>query len=172
MHQREAQLKEAKDQVTKLSQENRQLLDRWMEMKQNEANRLNEANEFVETTLKTKSHQKFNFSKAAIEETSLLNIKASFSPRLVDKRWPVPDQEMTSLQTSPDGKTMAVAGGDKRVHLWNLASGTTTTLSGPVQGILSIAFNQIGDLILGTSYDRSTQIWDVESRRVKVHGLM
>jgi hypothetical protein len=46
--QREEQLKEATEKLSKLEIENRHLVDRWMQLKMDEAARMNEANEFVE----------------------------------------------------------------------------------------------------------------------------
>ncbi|KAJ3112851.1 hypothetical protein HDU96_004112 [Phlyctochytrium bullatum] len=52
--QREEQLKQAQERVGTLEKENSDLIDRWMKLKQEEAQKINEVNEFVESALKTK----------------------------------------------------------------------------------------------------------------------
>jgi WD40 repeat protein/predicted Ser/Thr protein kinase len=73
------------------------------------------------------------------------------------------------LAWDPEGKTLAVAGMDFRIHLWDVAAGARTgTLDGHEWEVARVSFSHAGDLLASWGYDLTTRIWNVRSRRLLV----
>jgi len=69
---------------------------------------------------------------------------------------------------SPDGKTMASGGEDRRIVLWDVATGRQrATLAGPTGTICSICFSPDGRTLASTGHDRTIKLWDLESARLR-----
>jgi len=68
----------------------------------------------------------------------------------------------TAARFSPDGATLATAGLDRRVNLWDTETGRpVTTLAGHTQPATDIVFSPDGTLLATTSRDGSTKVWDI-----------
>ena len=66
-----------------------------------------------------------------------------------------------SIAYSPDGKTIASAGDDKVVRIWDAESGKELrVLKGHKDTIHQVAFSPEGKRILSTSSDRTARLWD------------
>jgi eukaryotic-like serine/threonine-protein kinase len=69
------------------------------------------------------------------------------------------------LSWSPDGQLLACACLDSRVHLWNARTGeTNAVLEGHSSGVVGVVFNRRGDLLLSSSWDGTTRLWDPVTR--------
>jgi serine/threonine protein kinase/WD40 repeat protein len=61
----------------------------------------------------------------------------------------------------PDGNTLAVEGGDRKIHLWNVTTGKPGwVLEGHTVGGISFAFNHAGNLLASTSWDGTLRLWE------------
>jgi WD40 repeat protein len=73
------------------------------------------------------------------------------------------------LAWDPEGKALAVAGMDFRIHLWDVATGTRTgTLDGHEWEVAGVSFSHAGDLLASWGYDLTTRIWNVRTGRLLV----
>ncbi|QJX00259.1 WD40 repeat domain-containing protein [Frigoriglobus tundricola] len=73
-----------------------------------------------------------------------------------------------TIAFSPDGKTLATAGADKAVKLWNPADGKEIKALGTHDGsVYAVAFSPDGKLLAsaGAGKDNLVKIWDVKEQR-------
>ncbi|UKO98745.1 nSTAND1 domain-containing NTPase [Nostoc sp. UHCC 0870] len=74
------------------------------------------------------------------------------------KTWQNDNQFLTSINFSPDGKTLATSG-DKTVKLWNLSGDLLKTLSGHEDNIATVNFSPDGRIIATAAADKTVKIW-------------
>ena len=69
---------------------------------------------------------------------------------------------MFSVAYSPDGKTLASAGDDGTVKLWEGATGKEqATLRGHSREVWSVAYSPDGKTLASGSWDGTVKLWDV-----------
>jgi WD40 repeat protein len=72
-----------------------------------------------------------------------------------------PNNVVSALAYSADGKTLAVGGSDGQVYLFTAADGKfIRALSGHTSSITSLAFHPGGTVIVSASKDRSVRLWN------------
>lgn len=63
----------------------------------------------------------------------------------------------------PEGKTLAMAGGDSRIYLWNSATRrVSASLEGHTDAVTDLAFNRRGNLLASTGWDTTLNLWSPE----------
>ncbi|KYQ92914.1 autophagy protein 16 [Tieghemostelium lacteum] len=169
--------------VIKLEQENRELVERWLRKKNEEASMMNEANQFYQKMVEQRDKSEnqpnpeislSNVSTAVLsginQPISILDKQSSMSesllPNKVRKKWTAHNSEIYYIAFNSVGNLMATGSGDKSVKIWDALSGSQkSTLLGASQSIMSVQFSPNDECILGTSNDNSARLWNVELGR-------
>jgi WD40 repeat protein len=77
--------------------------------------------------------------------------------------------EPVSLAFAPDGRLLAQAGDDDKVHLWDVHTGKETATFSPGRGHLTaVAFSADGKRLASASTDTTALVWDAEAVREKL----
>ncbi|WP_289942129.1 AAA family ATPase [Streptomyces sp. S.PNR 29] len=77
-----------------------------------------------------------------------------------------PLREVGALALSPDGRTLAVAGDNRKVELWDLPGRRrAATLAGHTGAVRSVAFSPDGHVLATAGNDGTTRLWDLGGRR-------
>ncbi|ORZ01381.1 WD40-repeat-containing domain protein [Syncephalastrum racemosum] len=169
----------------KLEKENAQLLQRWLDKMNQEAEKMNEATQFYESFLEQarsvgqtirKSGGKWILRPAStaatddkpkgIEEPSRHAMVTL--PNAPARELHMHDSEVFCIQASSTGSLFATGSADRKIKLYDAKTGNVVqTLSGALQTITSVRFNPTDELILGTSTDNATRVWSLGTNRVK-----
>ncbi|TPX35197.1 hypothetical protein SeMB42_g07202 [Synchytrium endobioticum] len=169
--QKDQQTIESTHRIKTLEMENASLVTRYMELKSEQAAKMNEANEFVETALKTKMAVSSQSSASDIGKELSDKINSNVRVRLpnaVAKRVTAHDADINSITVSPDGSMIATGSSDKKILVFDAKTGSTKlTLSGSLQSVMCVGFSKASDLVLGTSNDHTVKIWALNTNRLK-----
>ncbi|KAI8815594.1 WD40-repeat-containing domain protein [Fimicolochytrium jonesii] len=169
--QREEQLSEKEKRVKSLEAENGTLIERWIVLKQEQAARMNEANEYVEIALKSKAASPRQLSSADMKFDAFpaaLPTVTNHIPAKLVRRMQAHDSEINCVQINGDGSIVATGSNDRKVLLFDVKTGALkSTLSGATQAIMSLTFDNSGELVMGTSNDNSVKLWNVATARLK-----
>jgi WD40 repeat protein/energy-coupling factor transporter ATP-binding protein EcfA2 len=75
-------------------------------------------------------------------------------------------QSIFGVKFSPDGQTIATAGGDTTVRLWNLNGQEIKTLGRHNNFVTSVSFSQDGKTIASTSADNTVKLWSLDGKEI------
>src|SRR2546427_496545 len=72
------------------------------------------------------------------------------------------DNSITSLAFAPNGKTVASAGGDETIRLWEVATGKDLgQFQGSEKGNMSVAFSPDGKTLASGGVDEIIRLWEL-----------
>ncbi|MCI0682955.1 MAG: protein kinase [Gemmataceae bacterium] len=108
-------------------------------------------------------HPLDNRLAAAVGKQALiLDPEGATPPLLLAQQSPI-----WSLDWHPDGKRLAVAGHDMKIHIWDTeAAKEIMALSGHREAGIVLQFNPDGDRMISTDYSGQMRLWDMASGRM------
>ncbi|KAH8556735.1 autophagy protein 16 [Umbelopsis sp. PMI_123] len=168
----------------RLEKENADLVQRWLKKMNEEAEKMNEATMFYESIVEqakiaenNKSAKRWTFrSKSGDNDLEKLKNIQDVPLRISMVSLPsepfqtqsITEGEIHCINCSPAGNMYAIGGSDKKVRVYNSRQyNLTHTLSGSLQTLTSVDFNETEEFILGSCMDNSTRIWDLASSRIR-----
>mmetsp|Transcript_17032 Transcript_17032/g.26580 ORF Transcript_17032/g.26580 Transcript_17032/m.26580 type:complete len:526 (-) Transcript_17032:96-1673(-) len=161
-------------QMSKLSEEHDDLVQRWMELKTNEAERLNEINQMHNNAMKEVQKAKAAAAGSAVMAGSNTDLSSFATGKKCDLPKGAKRQitghkgDVNSICYNVAGNILASGGNDKLIRVWNVRNfQAQSTLSGPVQSVMCVKFSPNEEYILGTSNDHSIRIWGAQDGRVR-----
>ena len=92
-------------------------------------------------------------SLSRTEKTPVCRISEADTGRLV-RSFPLPVGGSSTIAWSPDGATLAIAGDDSKIYLWDAETGTRKlTLEGSTEHGISTAFHPAGTVLASNSWE-------------------
>uniref|UniRef100_A0A8C5AZM2 ATG16 autophagy related 16-like 1 (S. cerevisiae) n=1 Tax=Gadus morhua TaxID=8049 RepID=A0A8C5AZM2_GADMO len=179
------------EKLRRTTEDNQELVSRWMAEKAQEANRLNAENE--KDCRRRQAKLQKELADAAKEPLPLdprvqispqngtnMNLFVYFMMRGRSECWAkrcglscfqeAHDGEVNAVRFSPGSRLLATGGMDRRVKLWEVVSGHCEpkgALTGSNAGITSIEFDSAGSYLLAASNDFASRIWTVDDFRLR-----
>lgn len=190
----EARLQEAQAATARVAQlegESAELVRRVIEMKDTQADRMNEMNRQEQQTLaKAKQEaaailaearakalaapggrpsQTAELVEASMRSLSMSEDAEAEHPTAIMKSGPAHDGGCFGLAFSRAGDLLATGGADKTVKLWDPSSGThTQTLQGAFEGVNAVSFTSNSKLVLAAENNKAVRAWDVATGRLRL----
>ncbi|KAF2368202.1 WD40 repeat [Trinorchestia longiramus] len=167
----------------KLKEENSHLVQRWVEYKSKDAERLNKENELL---LKARQQAVAESIREATEDfgavvipcegdvhevaVGTLTCPYSVLPTACFFTKEVHDSDVHTLSLSNNGRLLATGGEDRKLKLWNVRRdgfSASNTLMGSNGGINCIAFSADDSLVMAACTDNAARIWSVSDLRIR-----
>uniref|UniRef100_A0AAY4DCM0 APG16-like 1 n=1 Tax=Denticeps clupeoides TaxID=299321 RepID=A0AAY4DCM0_9TELE len=178
------------EKLRRTTEDNQELVSRWMAEKAQEANRLNAENEKDYSPCfshlispfsviyiiiiffflrRRRSVNSFGTSPEATEPPSGVCAEVRV-PSTALHIFDAHDGEVNAVRFSPGSRLLATGGMDRRVRLWEVIAGRCEqkgALMGSNAGITSIEFDTAGSYLLAASNDFASRIWTVDDYRLR-----
>ncbi|XP_018119376.1 autophagy-related protein 16 isoform X7 [Xenopus laevis] len=176
------------DKLRKTTEDNQELVSRWMAEKAQEANKLNAENE--KDSKRRQARLQKELAEAAKEPLSFDQRRSLNSfptshdcadsqaagnrevrvPATAVYSFDAHDGEVNAVRFSPGSRLLATGGMDRRVKLWDVIGNKCEakgSLTGSNAGITSIEFDSAGSYLLAASNDFASRIWTVDDYRLR-----
>ncbi|XP_033760176.1 autophagy-related protein 16-1-like [Pecten maximus] len=165
----------------KAQEDNRELVERWMDQKSKDADKLNAENDYVMRRRQAKLQKDLEDAAreniaidsrgtvATLMGTTAICLHASL-PEKAQYKFDAHDSEVNAIRWSPSGAIFATGGTDRKIKLWEVMGGKCESkgfLMGSNQGITSLDFDLEESLILGASNDFASRVWSLSDQRLR-----
>lgn len=163
----------------KLNDDFRELLERWLKLKANEADEINEQNkqfykhrqEQLQKELQEAANDKVQVDLPENDEfTPTVCVSASV-PTRAQHTFDAHSGEVYSVQWNHTGSLFATGGADRKINLWRYVTGCSESkgvLLGSNAGITSVEFSQDDAQLVGASNDFACRVWSVATGRLQL----
>ncbi|KAG0369623.1 hypothetical protein BGZ54_009432 [Gamsiella multidivaricata] len=164
-----------------LERENAQLLQRWLKKMNEEADRMNAANVFLENeqqeavaaaTAAAQSPPSTRSLRSAgpdsPTQSSWRGGSSIFSiiPQISSRKITAHESEVNTVAMSNGGSMFATGSNDKKIKIWDIKTGSLkSTLTGCLQAVMCVSFNASDELLLGASNDNAARLWHLGTGR-------
>ncbi|XP_018119684.1 autophagy related 16 like 1 S homeolog isoform X5 [Xenopus laevis] len=176
------------EKLRKTTEDNQELVSRWMAEKAQEANKLNAENE--KDSKRRQARLQKELAEAAKEPLSFDQRRSVNSfpasqdyadsqgagnqevrvPSAAVYSFDAHDGEVNAVRFSPGSRLLATGGMDRKVKLWDVIGNKCEakgSLTGSNAGITSIEFDSAGSYLLAASNDFASRIWTVDDYRLR-----
>ncbi|KAF9145474.1 hypothetical protein BGX30_008691 [Mortierella sp. GBA39] len=163
-----------------LERENAQLLQRWLKKMNEEADKMNAGNAFLEN-----EHQDQSALSPSVQsppstrslrsmgpesptQSNWRGASSIFSiiPQISSKKFTAHDAEVNTVSLSNGGSMVATGSNDKKIRIWDIKTGSLkSTLTGCLQSVMCVSFNATDELLLGASNDNAARLWHLGTGR-------
>ncbi|KAF9126856.1 hypothetical protein BGW39_006307 [Mortierella sp. 14UC] len=163
-----------------LERENAQLLQRWLKKMNEEADRMNAGNAFLENEQQEQSalspsvqsppstRSLRSMGPESPTQSNWRGASSIFSiiPQISSKKFTAHDAEVNTVSLSNGGSMVATGSNDKKIRIWDIKTGSLkSTLTGCLQSVMCVSFNATDELLLGASNDNAARLWHLGTGR-------
>ncbi|KAK3826584.1 MAG: autophagy protein 16 [Linnemannia elongata] len=163
-----------------LERENAQLLQRWLKKMNEEADRMNAGNAFLENEQQEQSalspsvqsppstRSLRSMGPESPTQSNWRGASSIFSiiPQIYSKKFTAHDAEVNTVSLSTGGSMAATGSNDKKIRIWDIKTGSLkSTLTGCLQSVMCVSFNATDELLLGASNDNAARLWHLGTGR-------
>eukprot|EP00835_Amoeboradix_gromovi_P000482 NODE_17_length_41373_cov_0.337016.p6 type:complete len:503 gc:universal NODE_17_length_41373_cov_0.337016:25176-23668(-) len=141
-----------------LCKENRDLIDRWLKLKEEQAESFND--QLSPKKVSPSKQNDWNIISNERKEIKINKLKVSCTAI-------VHTEEGYALNISNSGDLLLTGGGDKVLKLLDsIELKVLHKFDSALGSILSCSFNELGNRCVSTSYDKTVRLYDVESKQL------
>ena len=160
-----------------LENENRVLVERWLRKMNQEAERMNEVNQMMESVMsKRESTAQQRIDGQSTVPTGFESVMLGRSrhvqcqlPQRIQYTIQAHEPECYHTAMGYDAGYIVTGGADKRVKVFETRSGALKyNLTGCVQSVMCVDVSSGDELVLGASNDHSVRVWNLKTGRSKL----
>lgn len=182
VHAVQARLVEKEAKLRDTEQENAVLIERWLNYKNEEVERLNQANIYDK---ERKAREQEKQAALQAEGKAIMQNKAKVGmldaaggaegsyvsvrlPTMARREFVAHQGEANCVSYSTSGNRFCTGGADMRIKIWDSRTGAVAgQLSGSVGSVMSATWSMNEQFILGAACDNVARVWDVQLGRIK-----